>query len=133
MPTAWSLAIRNADLTTRAALLNGGTAQLYDGERPANVDVAVTTQNLAVTLTFGNPAFGAASNGLITANALTGARGVYQPSATVTWGRCFASDGTTPICDFNCGASGSDMNLDNTLIPFNVMVTCSSFTLGESS
>ena len=128
MATTWSVAIRNADLNTRGALLNHGTLCLYDGTRPASVDTAITTQNLVVTLTFGSPAFGAAAAGSISANALTGGRGAHQPSATVAWGRCFASDGTTAVCD---GSVGAEITIDNALIPYNVMVTCSGVTFGE--
>jgi hypothetical protein len=134
MATSWSLAIRKADLDARGARLNSGYLRLYNGSRPASVNTAITTQELVVTLRFGSTAFGAAQDdGTMTANTMTGGRGELEPSGTVTWGRAYESDGTTPVCDVNCATSGAEVNLDNTLIPYNVMVTISSLVVSELS
>lgn len=138
MSTSWSLAVRNADLDTiRGPRLNNGYIRIYDGVRPASVDTPIGAHNLLATLRFSATAFPAAVAGVITANPITGGRGELVPSGDATWARCYESDGATAVCDVDCGVSGDpgppDMILDNTLIPFNVMVNCTSFTVTELS
>ena len=68
--------MRSANLTRSAATdaqtarLNGGTVNVYSGTRPATADAALAGNTLLATGTFGSPAFGAAVNGVATANAI---------------------------------------------------------------
>ena len=82
----------------------------------------------AATLSFGNPAFGAASSGTITANAITSdtnATGNASPVATAT----LESGGGTVVVHCEVAASGSDINLTGGLtIGAGDTVSCSSLT-----
>ena len=54
------------------AFTNSSIIKIYDGTQPATPETAVTTQNLLATITLpASPAFGAAANGVITANAIS--------------------------------------------------------------
>ena len=82
----------------------------------------------AATLSFGNPAFGAASAGVITANAITSdtnATGNASPVATAT----LETGGGTVVVHCAVAASGSDINLSGGLtIGAGDTVACSSLT-----
>ena len=52
-------------------LLNNGYLRIYDGTQPATANTAVSTQTLLAELRWNATAFGAASNGVATANAIT--------------------------------------------------------------
>lgn len=122
----YSLAARNAGVTARAALLNGGKLRLYDGAQPATADVAVTTQNLLAEITpLPNPAFGAASAGAVALNPVT-----VTPPATAagkcTWARALESDGATVVADFAVIGSGlitisANANPTDTVIAVNAL------------
>jgi hypothetical protein len=80
------------------------------------------------TLSFGNPAFGASSSGVITANAITSdtnATGNASPVATAT----LETGAGTVIVHCAVAASGSDINLSGGLtIGAGDTVSCSSLT-----
>ena len=80
------------------------------------------------TLSFGNPAFGSASSGVITANAITSdtnATGNASPVATAT----LETGAGTVIVHCAVAASGSDINLTGGLtIGAGDTVSCSSLT-----
>ena len=80
------------------------------------------------TLSFGNPAFGAASSGTITANSITSdtnATGNASPVATAT----LETGAGTVIVHCAVAASGSDINLTGGLtIGAGDTVSCSSLT-----
>jgi hypothetical protein len=82
----------------------------------------------AATLSFGNPAFGASSSGVITANAITSdtnATGNASPVATAT----LETGGGTIVVHCAVAASGSDINLTGGLtIGAGDTVSCSSLT-----
>jgi hypothetical protein len=82
----------------------------------------------AATLSFGNPAFGASSSGVITANAITSdtnAAGNASPVATAT----LETGAGTVIVHCAVAASGSDINLTGGLtIGAGDTVSCSSLT-----
>ena len=101
----------NAALNTIAALANGGTVVIYTGSQPATPDVALSGQTALVTLTLGGTAFGAASAGTATANAVTS--GVAGNTGTATWFRVYTS-GAAAVWDGDVGTSGSDMNFTTT-------------------
>lgn len=124
-----STACKNAMLDAETALLAGGSLLLYTGLQPAGPGVAVTTQVLVVTLTFSSPAFGAASAGVATANAITS--GTAVAAGTVTWFRCLSSAGVA-VTDGTVGTSGCDATVPDAAITVGQVVPCSLFTLTHS-
>lgn len=108
----------NAQANATAALLDGGLLRIYDGSQPADANTAITTQVKLAELTFGTPAFGAASAGVVTANAITGANAVA--SGTPTWCRTVKADGTTVVFDGTVDTSG----------PANLIVSASPIASG---
>ena len=51
-------------------LLNNGYLRIYSGTQPATADTALSSNTLLAELRFGATAFGAASNGVATANSI---------------------------------------------------------------
>ncbi len=108
-------------------LLNSGVFNIYDGVQPATADTALGAQNLLVQLTFGATAFGAAVNGVATANAITAGTVIYEADAT--WFRCLESDTTTAVFDGSVGTSGCDLNLNDAHLVVGGTVSITSFTV----
>ena len=63
-----------------------GTIKLYTATIPTNADTALGAQTLLATLTFNATAFGAASSGVATANAIVSDTSA-DATGTVTWAR----------------------------------------------
>ena len=112
-------------------LLNNGYLRLYDGTQPATANTAVTTQTLLAELRWNATAFGAASNGVATANAITSDTSA-DATGTATWFRALKSDGTTVVFDGSVGTSGCDLNLNSTGISVGAAVSVTSFTYTEN-
>lgn len=125
--TQMATASVNGQANDTAARCNGGYLRIYDGAQPADGDTAVSSQVLLAELRFGNPAFGAAVNGVITANAIT-ADSDANNTGTATWFRAVASDGTTSVFDGSVGISNANMILATTSISQHQTVSCSSLT-----
>jgi hypothetical protein len=123
----WSNAAVNAEADALAALLNDGYLRIYDGSQPANADTALSGQTLLAELRFGNPAFGAAVAGLLTANAIT-ADAAANATGTASWFRALKSDGTTAVFDGSVGTASADLVLDSVAIQVNADVSVTSFT-----
>lgn len=108
-----------------------GYIRIYSGTKATNADTAVGAQVLLAELRFGATAFGAASNGVATANAITA-----DPSANATgqatWFRVLKSDGTTALWDGEAGTTGSDLNLSTTSIVAAAEVSITSMTYTQS-
>lgn len=119
-------AAANAEANALAPLLNGGFIELYTGTQPANANTALSGNTLLATMTFGNPAFGAAAAGVITANAI--ASGTAVATGTATFARLYKSDGTTVVMDVGVGTSGAGINLNTTSIVTGGLVSVTSFT-----
>lgn len=117
----------NTEADVLGPLINNGKLRIYDGTQPANADTPVTSQTLLAELTFGDPAFGSASNGVITANAIM-ADSSANATGTATWFRCVKSDGTTVVMDGSVGTSGANLNLNSVNIQAGAQVSVSSFT-----
>lgn len=117
----------NAEADALAALLANGYLRLYSGSRPATADDPVTSQTLLAELRFGNPAFGAASGGTITANAITQDTSADATGAA-TWYRALKSDGTTVVMDGSVGTSDANLVMNNANIQVNAIVSVSSFS-----
>ena len=99
----------NAQADALAALCNSGLIKIYNGTQPATADTALSSNTLGVTLTFGDPAFGAASSGLLSAEAITA--GTAVASITPTFARIFKADGTTTVMDVSAGATGCNLTI----------------------
>jgi hypothetical protein len=114
-------------------LADGGYIRIYDGAQAANPNTAIGAQVLLAELTFGTPAFGAASNGVATANAITQDASA-NASGTATWFRVLQSNGTTVLWDGTVSTSGADLNLNSTSIVSGgtVDITSMTYTQPES-
>lgn len=122
-----SIAARNAELDALAPLANNGYIRIYTGSIPATPETAVSGTLLA-ELRFNATAFGAASGGVITANAITADSSADNTGVAGTY-RALASDGTTALWDGTVSTSGADLNLNSTSINAGVTVTISSLTV----
>jgi hypothetical protein len=116
----------NAAANALTALLNSGKLRIYDGSQPANANTAVSTQNLLAELTFNATAFGGASAGVATANAITSA--TAAATGTAAWFRAVKSDGTTVVWDGSVGTSGANLNLGTVAISSGATVSVSALT-----
>lgn len=113
------------------ALLNSGYLRIYDGTQPTNANTAVSTQTLLAELRFNATAFGAASNGVATANSITSDTAA-DATGTATWFRALKSDGTTVVFDGSVGTASADMILNSVAISAGAAVSVSSFTYTEN-
>ena len=106
---------RNAACDAIAALHDGGTLEF---QTSGGVEVA--------TVTFGATAFGAASSGTATANSIT-------PDTSATGGTSTQfvtkTSSAAQILAGSVGLSGTDIVIDNTVIPAGVTVDLTSFTI----
>jgi len=116
-----------------ATAMNGGIIRIYNGAKPATGNAALGAATLLGELTFGNPAFGAAANGLVTANAITKDASADNTGIAQFY-RLFKADGTTPMGDGTCGIAGGgfDLEMPNTSITQFGEITCTGFTHQES-
>src|SRR5262245_24270011 len=71
-----------------------GSFKIYDGTGAASADTAVGAQVLLAQLAFGATAFGSASNGVATANAITQDSSA-DATGTASWFRTASGGGTT--------------------------------------
>lgn len=86
-----------------------GTLAIRTGAAPTNTTDA-DSGTLLATLTFSDPAFGAASNGVATASAITSDSNVDN-SGTAAHFRIKDSDGTV-VAQGTVGTSGADINFN---------------------
>ncbi len=125
-----SNAAANAACDAMAALLNNGYLRIYDGTQAATADTALSGQTLLAELRFGATAFGGASAGVATANAITS--GTASATSTATWFRCLKSDGTTVVYDGSVGTATADLVLNSVAISSGATVSVTSLTLTEN-
>lgn len=129
-----SNATAQAMLSQLTTSLNSGILRIYDGTQPADVDTAITTQNLLAELTINATAFvvsDANPGALATANAITGDTSA-NASGTATWYRAFQSNGTTAVVDGDVStqvAGTGDLQLDSTAIDVSDTVNVTSWTI----
>lgn len=107
-------------------LADNGYLRIYDGTQPATADTAITTQVLLAELRFNATAAPAASNGVLTFNAITQDSSANN-TGTASWFRALKSDGSTVLFDGAVGTSGSDINIATTAIVAGAIVGVSSF------
>lgn len=107
-----------------------GTIQIRSGAQPATANDAASGTLLA-TLTCSDPAFGAASDGVATANAITGDSSA-DATGTAGWFRVLDSSGAT-VLDGSITASGGggDMILSTTSIVAGGAVNVTSWTVTQ--
>lgn len=117
----------NAACNAIVDLADTGYIRIYDGTQPADANTAVSTQTLLAELRFGATAFGAASGGTATANAITSDSSA-NATGTAAWFRVLKSDGTSVLWDGSAGTSGCDLNLNTTAIVSGATVAISSMT-----
>lgn len=113
--------------------VNSGFLDIYDGTQPAGPDTAVTTQVKLARLALNSTAFGGASNGVATANAIV-SDSAADATGTPTWCRVVTSGGTA-VFDGSAGASGCNLNLSGLTggqIIIGGVVACSAFTYTQS-
>ena len=130
MATRISVAARNAAADGVVDLLDGGAGagkiEIRDGTQPANPGTAASGTLLA-TLTLSDPAFGAATGGVATANAITDDTNAAA-SGTATWFRAY--DGSdVAVIDGSAGETGTDLILDDAAIVAGGTVSISSWTV----
>ena len=124
----YSAALKNARLDQIASVAGASALlRIYDGSQPASPDTAVGSQTKLAELTCNASAFaGAASGGVLTANAISSANALA--SGTASWFRLCKSDATAVI-DGTVGTSGTDLVIDNTSINSGQSVSVTSLTI----
>ena len=136
MPLAMALrlstAARNAAADGIVDLLDAGagagTIKIYTGSQPTNVsDTPAGT--LLGTLTFSDPAFGAASSGVATASAITSDT-TADASGTAGCALMEDSNGNN-IFDCTCGQGSGDISFDNNVIVAGGTIAISSMTVTQ--
>jgi hypothetical protein len=125
LSTAARNALANAIKTAIDAGSGAGTIKIYSGSQPATPQ-ATATGVLLVTLSFGDPSFGSASVGVITANAIAQVNAVA--TNTAGYARIADSDGNA-IMDVDVGTSGATINLNTTSIVSGGPVAITSATI----
>jgi hypothetical protein len=128
--THLSIASWNLGLNAALDVLNSGFLEIYDSTgtgQPATPDVAVTTQVKLAKLTIGATAFGAASAGTKTANAVGSVAALA--TGTATWFRAFKSDDTTAVIDGSVGTATADLILNDVAITTGGTVSVTSWSV----
>lgn len=111
--------------------------RIYDDSaaRPGN-DAAVPGGSVLLAELRGNAGGFAASttNGVLTADTIT-AEASALDTGTASWFRILASDGTTIVCDGDCGiqGSGADLILDSLSITATQTVSIDTFIITEGN
>jgi hypothetical protein len=103
-----------------------GTIKVYTGTIPTDANTAVGAQTLLATLTFSATAFGAASNGVATASAITSDTSA-DATGTAAWAR-IASGGGTTVMDVTVGTSGEDLNFNTVSFVAGATIALTSLT-----
>jgi hypothetical protein len=113
-------------LTARVNTGGAGSLKIYTGTQPTTADSAASGTLLA-TFTLSNPAFGAASSGVITL-AGTPKAVAAAASGTAAYFRIANGAGTT-VLDGSVGTSSNQLNLNSLSITSGVNVTITSGTI----
>lgn len=103
-----------------------GTIKIYTGTIPTDANTAIGAQVLLATLTCSDPAFGAASNGVATASAITSDSSA-DATGTAAWARVADSNGVT-VMDLTVGTSGEDINFNTVSFVTGAVIAISSLT-----
>lgn len=126
------LATRNSMLDViTASLASSALFILYAGVQPADASAAVTAGNVSVArlAMTESSAFGAASGGVISANAIASDSSAAGGSANWLSVEKSTGDGTDRVIDGEVGTSGSDLNLNSQTVTTGATVAISAFTV----
>ena len=105
-----SYASVNIQANALAPYMNSGKLRIYSGTIPTRCDDSLGAAVLLAELTMGSTAWGSAANGVLTANAVTGANAGV--SGTHSFFRVFDSAGTTAYIQGTSGTSAADLILN---------------------
>jgi hypothetical protein len=124
----------NVEAVVFGKLMDGGFIDVYDGTQPKTADDQVVGQKRGVTLSFGKPAFGSPTAGVITANQI-GSGIVATTLNPATWARIYRADHQTVVMDVSVGTGDAVIVLPTVNLPKGITVTCSFFehTVTKSS
>ena len=107
--------------------LDGGTMKIYSGTQPLTANTGVSGDaTLLATLNFGSPAFASISQGVMTANPLTG--GVATSDGIATWFRLYKADGVTAVLDGNVSTTQGNLVLPTTTITTGITIEITNYT-----
>lgn len=120
-------AVASAQADVLGDALDSGTIKIYTGTIPADADTALGAQVLLATLTFNAAAFPAASNGVLTAAAITSDTAI-DATGTAAWAR-IASSGATTKMDVTVGTSGEDINFNSVAFQSGAEAAITSLTI----
>ena len=123
---------RNRAADAVCARANGGTLLIYNGTVPASADAALSGNAVLATLGMGSPAFGAAVNGVATANAIT-ADSAADATGFATFFRVMETGGTVVVFQGTVGTSGAEINLSTVSITAGGPVSVSSLTYTQAA
>lgn len=130
LSTRLAVAARNAAADAISALIgSSGFLDIYDGTQPTNPDTALGAQVLLAHLPLSADAFGDASSGVSTANAIADDTSA-DATGTATWFSLTTSGGTR-IIDGSVGTSGANLNLNTTSIVSGATVSVTALTLTQ--
>lgn len=129
-----SNAVRSALADTFDDQANSGasaaTIKLYSGTQPATADTALSGNTLLATFTLDDPAFGAASTGVITLGGTPRTTtGAAAGTATFFRMESNGSGNVGTICDGDVGTSSATLILNTTTISVGVNVSITSGTI----
>ena len=120
-----SYAAANAEADALAPLMNSGKFRIYSGAVPVRADDSIGAAVLLAELTMNAAAFGAASNGVITAGAITGTSAIADGIASFF--RIWDAAGTTCYLQGLMGTTGCDLNFNSVDISSGAAVNVASF------
>ena len=109
--------MRNAMADAIDTQINSGTAATLVFETSGDVEVA--------TLTFGDPAFGAAATGVITANSITD--DTSATGGTVAQASIYAD--AAKQMEMTVATSGAESNMSSLVVAASETVSCSALTI----
>jgi len=123
-----AVARRNEMLDSMTDNCANGKLRIYSGTRPTDSDTALAGNTLLAELTMGATAFGSASGGVLTANAIASDASA-DVTGTASFARLYQSDGTTPVSDFSVGTSGAEVTINTVSIVAAAVISCSAMTI----
>lgn len=124
--TRLGAAARNAAVDAITATIgSNGKLRIYDGTQPTDADTALGAQVQLADLALSATAFGSASSGSASANAITSDTSAV--AGTATWGSFLTSANVRKI-DFSVGTSSANLVLNSVAISGGATVAVSSFT-----
>ena len=134
MPLRIATTSRDAACNAIVDLIDAGAGagllKIRTGGQPANPQTAATGTLLAV-LTFSDPAFGASSSGVATANSIADETSVLA-TGTAGWARILDSDDVDPtdaVMDMDIGQASGTLDFDNTSFVIGGTAAISSMTV----